>query len=112
MESHFKDFAEAYMGMKGYDLAQTLSPIPPADKPDRLRAVWLSTNHHGVKDDVTHGLVKALTSRSGYPREEVKEELKGWTDIFSAYWKAIGELLAVEGDGVANGRVCGEHGHV
>ncbi|ROT35005.1 PCI domain-containing protein [Sodiomyces alkalinus F11] len=92
------------MGMKGYDLAQTLSPIPPADKPDRLKAVWLSTNHYGVKDDVTHGLVQALTSRSGYPREEVREEVNGWTEVFSAYWKAIGELLAVDGDSIVNGR--------
>ncbi|KAL2755779.1 hypothetical protein ACRALDRAFT_1082111 [Sodiomyces alcalophilus JCM 7366] len=104
MEPLFDEFAAAYMGMKGYDLAQTLSPIPPADKPDRLRAVWLSTNHYGVKDDVTHGLVQALTSRSGYPREEVKDELKGWTEIFTAYWKAIGELLAVDGDSIVNGR--------
>lgn len=105
MESLSQRFAAAYVSMQGYGLAQTLSPIAPPNDPDRLRAIFLSTNHYGVKDDVGHFLVEAVTSSSRYSRKSIQKEMEGWTEVFAAYWKAVGEILAVDRDSIMNGRV-------
>jgi COP9 signalosome complex subunit 12 len=96
MDSFFEQFGSAYRERNGYQLAETLLPVPPADQPDKLVFVWGSTNHHSVKGDVKH-FISNKTNRLGISRDEIT----GWVEVYSAYWKALGDILAME-DGSAN----------
>jgi hypothetical protein len=92
MNTLFEQFAQAHALRNGYKLAQTLSPVPPPDDPQRLMAVWRSTNSHSVKGDIKH-FIKSNTSH----RQKLDhDEVTGWVDVYQAYWKAIGEILAGE----------------
>lgn len=95
MNELFNDFAKAHASRNGYELAQTLSPVPLAHAPYRLMQVWQSTNSHSVKGDVKH-FIKTSTRGS-----LDQDEINGWTEVYVAYWKAIGEILAGE-----SGKVC------
>ena len=96
MNELFEDFAKARKACNGYELAQTLSPVPPADKPYRLLHVSQSTNAHSVKGDIKH-YIKTNVSKHGKLSQDA---LTGWVEVYAAYWKAIGEILAGE-----NGKV-------
>lgn len=91
MNELFVDFAKAHASRHGYLLAQTLSPVAPANDPQRLQAIFRSTNSHSVKGDIKH-FIKTNMPRKGSDQEE----LNGWVDVFIAYWKAIGEISAGE----------------
>lgn len=91
MDQLFSEFGEAMAKQNGYDLAATLSPVPPADQPARLKFIWASTNHHGLKGDIKH-FISEKTFRASLSRDEVN----GWVEIYSAYWRALGEILAME----------------
>jgi hypothetical protein len=34
-----------------------------------------------------------------------KEEVQGWVEVYVSYWKAVGEILAVQDASTANGKV-------
>ncbi|RSL67163.1 CSN12-like protein [Fusarium duplospermum] len=92
MNTLFEQFAQAHAMRNGYKLAQTLSPVPPPDDPQRLLSVWRSTNSHSVKGDIKH-FIKSNTSH----RQKLDhDEVTGWVDVYQSYWKAIGEILAGE----------------
>lgn len=92
MNDLFHDFAQAHAGQNGYQLAQTLSPVAPPGQPNRLKAIWQSTNFHSVKGDIKH-FIKTNTSH----RQKLDHtEANGWGEVYMAYWKAIGEILAGE----------------
>ncbi|KAK7420173.1 COP9 signalosome (CSN) subunit [Neonectria magnoliae] len=92
MNELFESFADAHARQGGYLLAQTLSPVPPPGQPNRLRAIWKSTNSHSAKGDIKH-FIKTSTSH----REKLdNNEVNGWVEVYKAYWKAIGEILAGE----------------
>lgn len=96
MDSLFKDFANAYAECNGYSVAQTLSPVAPPTSSRSLKQVWQSTNHGGAKGDIKHHL------RTNLKRQGVQnDEIEGWTEVFTAYWKATGEITAGE-----SGKVC------
>ncbi|KJZ77536.1 Protein CSN12-like protein [Hirsutella minnesotensis 3608] len=92
MDELFQQFAEAHRKQNGYLLAQTLSPVPPSDDAHRLRVIWQATNAHSVKGDIKH----VMTSHVSYRSNLSSDELNGWTEVYTVYWKAVGEILAGE----------------
>lgn len=92
MNELFDDFAKAYSSRNGYHLAQTLTPVAPPNDPHKLTRIWQSTNHHSAKGDVKHFLKASTGHRGGLDRDEVE----GWVEVYAAYWKATGEILAGE----------------
>ncbi|KAH7321388.1 hypothetical protein B0I35DRAFT_213530 [Stachybotrys elegans] len=92
MNELFEDFVKAYASRNGYEVAKTLSPVPPHDRPHRLRSIWQSTNGHSVKGDVRH-FIKTKASRGA---RIDPDELNGWIEVYSAYWTAVGEIIAGE----------------
>jgi hypothetical protein len=88
----FEEFAKAHAMQNGYEIAQTLSPVPPPNQPHKLKGVWQSTNAHSAKGDIKH-FIKSSTSNR---RNIDSDELNGWVEVYVAYWKALGEILAGE----------------
>lgn len=105
MQSISEEFGTAFANSNGWNLSSTLSPVPPKDDPDRLRLYWQSTNHYAVKQDIKHFLLEGLSGRVSLTNHDSKVVIGGWVEVYTAYWKAVGEILAVEGDPAANGRV-------
>lgn len=92
MNELFEEFAKAHAVQNGYLLAQTLSPVPPPDDPHRLRKIWQSTNSHSVKGDIKHFIKTQTSHRINLDHDEVN----GWVEVYTAYWNAIGEIIAGE----------------
>ncbi|KAK3341221.1 protein CSN12 [Lasiosphaeria hispida] len=96
MDTIFKQFAEAQVKCLGYDLSHTLSPDLSHEN---LRAVFKSCNAHDVKTVIKRGI-----QNSGVGGSLPKEEVQGWVEVYHAYWKAVGELLAIQESSTANGK--------
>lgn len=92
MNDLFKGFAKAHTEQNGYLLAATLSPIATSGNPQRMRSIWKSSNSSSVKGDIKH-FIKSNTS---HQRSLDHEEVKGWVEVYAAYWNAIGDVIAVE----------------
>lgn len=92
MNELFEDFAKAHAAQGGYMLAQTLSPVSPPGQPQRLRSIWQSTNSHSVKGDIKHFIKTNTSQRRGLDNDEIN----GWVEVYTAYWKAVGEIQAGE----------------
>lgn len=93
MDALIKDFRKAYANERGNDLASTLTP-DPTTSPERLLAIWESgRNAQAIKDDLRFLFVQDKSAQLRMSREEAQ----GWQEVYLAYWKAIGEILAVEG---------------
>ncbi|GKT64651.1 COP9 signalosome complex subunit 12 [Colletotrichum tofieldiae] len=102
MEGLFEEFRNAYKARSGYSLAQTLQPYSPANKPGKLRSIYLSTNVQEAKADVKYMLQGRGSGSKKFKLDH--EEANGWVEVYTAYWKAIGEILKVEGDSSTGGR--------
>lgn len=103
MESLFHEFGEALTKRDGYQLSRTLSPNISND---RLRAIFKSCNANDVKRVLKTCILKAGLEKSSGTWEGLSaDEIKGWVEIYFHYWRAIGELLAIQGPSVANGKV-------
>lgn len=90
MNELFTSFAAAYASSDGYALAQTFTPIPPPHNPRYLWQIRQSTNAHSAKADIKRSLnasVKGLLSN---------DEIKGWVEVYEAYWKALCEITSGE----------------
>lgn len=96
----FDDFAKAHSLRHGYILAQSLSPVPPPGEPNKLRQIFQSTNSHSVKGDIKH----FLKTSTGKKVRLSNDEITGWVEVYTAYWHAIGEIIAGE-----SGKVCTHH---
>ncbi|MCJ1273100.1 COP9 signalosome (CSN) subunit [Puttea exsequens] len=92
MEVLFTDFQTASSTLSGPLLAATLSPISPPHYLNRLDAIHSSTNAASVSRDVAFGLTKSAHASIQYPSPSIDT----WTEIYSAYWYAIGSILAAE----------------
>ncbi|KAJ0322544.1 hypothetical protein COL5a_008775 [Colletotrichum fioriniae] len=99
MEPLFEDFRNAYKSRSGYSLAQTLQPFSPVNKPDKLRSIYLSTNVQEAKSDIKYMLLGRGPGSKKFKLDH--EETTGWIEVYTAYWKAIGEILKAEGDSAA-----------
>ncbi len=94
MDVLIEDFATAQDARSGPKLAATLSPESPAEDPDRLHRIWVSASFNDIKTTIRRKI-----QNNGSSRTLSNDEVIGWTDVYYAYWKAVGELLALEEDG-------------
>ena len=90
MDSIITDFARAINSQDGYALAATISPIPPANDSGRLYALRRATNPYSVLSDFRYAISENPNVRLD------NNETKCWIDVYVAYWKAVGEILAAE----------------
>lgn len=90
MEAVFNDFKEALDAQNGYALASTITPIAPAHDAGRLYSFYRGSNAFSVQTDVRYAIVYNNAVHL------TKAEGNAWMEIFIAYWKAIGEILAAE----------------
>ena len=90
MDSIFQDFAHAHNTLNGYLLATTISPEPPQSDAARLYAFHTSSNAYGVQTDLRYKLQ--------YNPEILleKKEAAAWLDVFSVFYKFVGNLLGAE----------------
>ncbi|KAK1781860.1 hypothetical protein QBC45DRAFT_404045 [Copromyces sp. CBS 386.78] len=86
MDSLIRTFSSAQTNREGYQLAQTLSPDLPQQQ---LQAIWNSCGHHDAQNVIKRGIQNSTSGFEKLPKDEVQ----GWSDVYLAYWKAIGELL-------------------
>lgn len=93
MDGLIRQFRSAYAATNGEQLAETLSPDTETNLP-RLRAIWGRGDARTMTADLNF-LFHQDQARHGIRLS--KEETSGWLAIYTAYWKAIGEILAAEG---------------
>ncbi|KAI1115709.1 PCI domain-containing protein [Nemania sp. NC0429] len=93
MDSLIYQFRAAYAATNGEQLAETLKPDIQAHSA-RLQAIWERGDPRTMTSDLNFLFYQDQARLS---IRLSKEETSGWHAIFSAYWKAIGEILAVEG---------------
>lgn len=88
MEILFQEYQRATQEENGPLLGSTISPIAPPHYLNRLDAIYRSSNHEAVQSDISYGLTKSKRNVK-YPDPEISL----WTEIYSAYWNAIGEII-------------------
>ncbi|KAJ9131991.1 Protein CSN12 [Pleurostoma richardsiae] len=96
MDFIFQDFGAAIANYNGHLLGQSLSPELP---PETLDIIWRSTNYHDA-----HGFIRRNLQSSASTVRLSQQELEGWTQVYLHYWKTVGEILAIQGAGGANGK--------
>ena len=92
MEVLCNDFWAACNSGSGSELAATIAPIAPASYLNRVEAIHKDTNAAAVSKDVAYGLTKSAHASIQFPNPEIDT----WSEIYSAYWYACGEILAAE----------------
>ena len=92
MDTLFQDFKESYALGSGPLLSSTLVPIAPSDDPNRLRRFVKFTDPSKLSSDIAHGISTGKNHRSRLSRQEET----AWVDVYSAYWRAIDEVVALE----------------
>jgi len=92
MEVLFNDFWSACDNGSGPELAATIAPIAPTSYLNRLEAIYKDTNASTVSKDIAYGLTKSAHTAIQFPNPEIDT----WTEIYSAYWYACGEILSAE----------------
>ena len=90
MQAALQPFHDAHATGQAWRVAYTLSPIPPHDDPGRLYDFYRASNEHQVEGDIRYALKYSQTSKLP-PKES-----SAWTDVFVAFWKAVGEILRAE----------------
>ncbi|PLB46680.1 hypothetical protein P170DRAFT_511376 [Aspergillus steynii IBT 23096] len=90
MSSIFEDFISGQRIGSGPRLAAALSPVASAANPSRLLSFYYFSNAAHVSSDLRYSLFQS--SGVKLPRQEQN----AWIDIFTAYWKAAGELVKFE----------------
>lgn len=90
MDELFNEFSKAHASRNGYELAQTLSPVASPNQPHKLTSIWKSTNAHSSKGDIKHFI------KQGRSWGMDMNEVNGWVEVYYAYWKAVGEIIAGE----------------
>jgi hypothetical protein len=92
MEVLFRDFQTACQEGSGHLLAATISPIAPPSYLNRLDAIYKDSNVASISQDVARGLTKSAHAAIQYPNPQIDT----WTEIYTAYWYAIGGIIAAE----------------
>lgn len=87
MSSIFDDFKEGQRNGSGPRLAAALTPVASAANPNRLLSFYYFSNAAHVSSDLRYSLFQSGGVK--LPRQEQN----AWIDIFTAYWKAAGELV-------------------
>jgi hypothetical protein len=90
MDQVFAEFYHRLAGENGNALALTLSPTAPTYNHGLLYSFYRSSNVQQIDYDIRSRLkpnnVNGLS----------KAESTAWIEVFVSYWKAVGEILAVE----------------
>ncbi|OAA63718.1 cop9 signalosome complex subunit 12 [Niveomyces insectorum RCEF 264] len=94
MDRLFRDFGQAINDCNGRDLAATLSP---SEDSSRLRNIWNGANHHDARSVIKRKIQNSTDVLN-------HNEVQGWTEVYHAYWKAIGEILLIEDQGQGKGK--------
>lgn len=90
MESVFDDFKEGQRLGSGPYLAAALTPVASARCPSRLQSFYYFSNAAHISQDLRHSLFHIGGVKIP------KQEQTWWTDVFTAYWKAVGEIVRIE----------------
>ncbi|KAF2476022.1 uncharacterized protein BDR25DRAFT_300851 [Lindgomyces ingoldianus] len=90
MEAIIEPFRRAHASGNGYAVSALLSPVAPPDDAGRLYDFYRASNEQQIEPEIRYALKYSKSSRIS------PEESNAWTDIFVLYWKAVGEILAVE----------------
>ena len=93
-----RDFRMAHMNCSGPLLATTITPVAPLDDPNRLIRFFESSSNLAVSTDVR----SCLLAHPNIELRFTKSECNAWVDVYVAYWKATGKILAVD-DGEKGG---------
>ncbi|KAI1167034.1 PCI domain-containing protein [Nemania serpens] len=93
MDGLIRQFRVAFAATNGEQLAETLNPDIQAHSA-KLRAIWGRGDFRSMTSDLNFLFHQ---DQARFNIRLSKEETSGWYAIYSAYWKAIGEILAVEG---------------
>ncbi|MCJ1323182.1 COP9 signalosome (CSN) subunit [Xylographa vitiligo] len=88
----------AHMNCSGPLLATTITPVAPLDDPNRLIRFFESSSNLAVSTDVR----SCLLAHPNIELRFTKSECNAWVDVYVAYWKATGKILAVD-DGEKGG---------
>ncbi|KAI0409905.1 PCI domain-containing protein [Xylaria palmicola] len=93
MDGLIRQFRAAYAATNGEQLAQTLNPDTRAHSA-KLRAIWANGDPRSMTSDLNFLFHQ---DQARFSIRLSKDETSGWYAIYTAYWKAVGEILAVEG---------------
>ncbi|KAL1971847.1 hypothetical protein VTN31DRAFT_1935 [Thermomyces dupontii] len=90
--SILSDFKAAHAQGSGPLLAAALTPEATPEDPDRLHAFYYSTNSATCQADIQRALLHDRSRGVKLP----KQEGNAWVNVFTAYWKAAGELVKLQ----------------
>ncbi|KAI0452483.1 PCI domain-containing protein [Xylaria acuta] len=93
MDGLIRQFRAAYAATNGEQLAETLNPDIQAHSA-KLQAIWGRGDPRSMTSDLNFLFHQ---DQARFSTRLSKEETSGWYAIYTAYWKAVGEILAVEG---------------
>ena len=91
MEILYRDFQQAHLLGSGPLLSTTLTPVAPANDPSRLQDLANASNVQLIQQDIRSGLLSHAKTEVRFS----KPEGNAWVDVYVAYWKAIGDILAL-----------------
>ena len=92
MDTVFRDFQHAHLDRSGPLLASTITPIAPPEDPNRLRRLCGTSSAFTIQQEIRSGLLAHTNSGLRFS----KPEGNAWVDVYVAYWKAVGEIVALE----------------
>ncbi|RDW70624.1 protein csn12 [Aspergillus mulundensis] len=87
MDTILRELEAGHRLGSGHRLAAALTPIDTPEHPDRLKSFYFFSNAAQLSTSLRY----YISHLSGV--RIPKEDLNAWVDIFSAYWKAIGEIV-------------------
>ncbi|KAF1988546.1 hypothetical protein K402DRAFT_445368 [Aulographum hederae CBS 113979] len=90
MEAYFAEVREALATQDGYRLAQTMTPVAPSDDPDRLHNFHRGCTAFDVQNTIRQAII--YDNEAHIPPSEGS----GFVDVYVAYWKVLGVILAAE----------------
>ncbi|KAI0474640.1 PCI domain-containing protein [Xylaria cf. heliscus] len=93
MDGLIRQFRVAYAATNGEQLAETITPDTEGHSA-KLLAVWGRGDPRSTTSDLNFLFHQ---DQARFSIRLSKEETHGWYAIYNAYWKALGEILAVEG---------------
>ena len=92
MDNLFKDFQQAHLVASGPLLASTLVPLAHPEDPSRLKRFYQSSRLASISSDIRSGLLAHTNTNVRF----LKGEGNAWVDVYVAYWRCIGEIIAIE----------------
>ncbi|EAA66533.1 hypothetical protein AN0434.2 [Aspergillus nidulans FGSC A4] len=87
MDTILRDLEAGHRLGSGPRLAAALTPVDTPEHPDRLKSFYYFSNAAQLPASLRY----YISQLNG---EKIpKQDLNAWVDIFSAYWKAVGEIV-------------------